>query len=80
MDIEIIIRRIKRNQKWFGLNTLGLSIAFACTIMVYSFVRNELSYDTFHSKADRICRITQNTNTGKSSTIDARVWTGLAPG
>lgn len=76
--MEIIFRRIKKDQKWFGLNTLGLSIAFACSIMVFSFVRNELSYDTFHSKADRICRITANTNTGKSSMIDARVWSGWA--
>ncbi len=73
MNIDIIFRRIKKNKKWFSLNVLGLSIALACILMVFSFVRNELSYDKIHSKADRICRVTQNTNTGKSSMIDARM-------
>ncbi len=79
MNINTILRRIKKNQKWFGLNVLGLTIAFTCTLMVYSFVTNELNYDRFHSKADRIYRLTENTNTGKSSMIDARIWGGVAP-
>lgn len=79
MNINILIRRINKNRKWFGLNVLGLSVAFACTLMVYSYVRNELSYDKFHSKADRISRLTINTNTGKSSMIDARIWEGWLP-
>jgi putative ABC transport system permease protein len=79
MNIKILFRKIYKNRKWFGLNVLGLSVAFACTIMVYSYVRNELSYDKFHSKADRISRLTINSNTGKSSMIDARIWSGWLP-
>lgn len=79
MNFNIILRRIKRNQKWFGLNVLGLSIAFVCLLMVYSFVANELSYDRFHTKADSIYRLTLNSNTGKSSMVDARISNGFAP-
>lgn len=79
MNINILIRRLNKNRKWFGLNALGLSVAFACTIMVYAYVQNELSYDKFHAKAERISRLTINTNTGKSSMIDARIWSGWLP-
>lgn len=78
MNIGKIIRRIKKNQIWFLLNVLGLSVAFACLLLVYSFVSMELSYDKFHSKSDRIYRLTSNSNTGASSMIDARVQTRLS--
>jgi putative ABC transport system permease protein len=75
MNILILSRRIVKNRRYFITNILGLSLALSSLILVFSFVKNELSYDRFHSKADRICRITQNTNTGVSSMIDARFFT-----
>ncbi|NPD47794.1 MULTISPECIES: ABC transporter permease [unclassified Lentimicrobium] len=78
MNIGKIIRRIKKNKLWFGLNVLGLSVAFACLLLVYSFVSMELSYDKFHSNSDRIYRLTSNSNTGASSMVDARTQTHLS--
>lgn len=78
MNIGKIIRRIKKNKLWFALNVLGLSIAFACLILVYSFIKSEFSYDRFNVNADRIFRLTQNSNTGISSFIDARLQTALS--
>ncbi len=74
MKLEIILRQINKNRKYFLVNAFGLSIAFACTLLVYSYISNEFSYDKFQSKADRVFRITQNTNTGISSMIDARIY------
>jgi len=68
----MILRKINKNLKYFIINVIGLSIALISIIIVFAFVFNEFSYDKFHSKAQRICRITQNTNTGISSMIDAR--------
>ena len=68
----MILRKINKNLKYFIINVIGLSIALVSIIFVFAFVFNEFSYDNFHSKAQRIYRITQNTNTGISSMIDAR--------
>ncbi|MCG2459775.1 ABC transporter permease [Flavobacteriaceae bacterium F89] len=38
------------------INTIGLSLGIACCILILLFVQNELSYDKFHSKSDRIFR------------------------
>ncbi len=75
MRLGILVRRINKNLKYFFINIVGLSLALSSLLLVFSFVKNELSYDKFHSKADRIYRLTQNTNTGISSMIDARFFT-----
>lgn len=71
--------KIHKYRKYFLINMFGLSIAFAFALLVYSYTYNELSYDKMHSKADRICRLTLNSNSGKTSMFDARIWTGFAP-
>jgi len=80
MNINILARRINKTRRYFIINIVGLSLALSSTLLVFSFVKNELSYDRLHSKANRIYRITQNTNTGISSMIDARLFTGYFAG
>lgn len=47
-------------QKQFSLlNVLGLSIGITTCLFIGLYVQDELSYDDFHSKADRIYRIEQ---------------------
>ena len=70
----MILRKINKNLRYFTINVIGLSIALVSIIVVFTYVFNEFSYDRFHSKANRIYRVTQNTNTGISSMIDARIY------
>ena len=49
------------NQKFYTLlNLLGLSIGLASCLLILLYVYNELSYDTFHEKADRVYRVGLN--------------------
>lgn len=46
------------HNKWFSLiNILGLSIGLAACLIIILFVSNELGYDRFNKKANRIARI-----------------------
>lgn len=76
MKLETVFRQINKNRKYFITNAIGLSFALISIILIFSFISKELNYDKFHSKSDRIYRITQNTNTGISSMVDARYFTG----
>jgi putative ABC transport system permease protein len=67
------IRELKNNWLWHVINAIGLCAALACIIMVSLYVRRELSFDRFHRHADRIYRVTMNTNTGATSMHAARV-------
>ena len=47
-------RNIKRQKLYSFINISGLAIGIACSLLVFLFVRDELTYDTFHEKADTI--------------------------
>ena len=55
--IVIALRYLFGNKGYFFINTLGLSTGIACSLLVFLFVRQEWTYDTFHEKADRIYRV-----------------------
>ncbi|MEQ9426555.1 MAG: ABC transporter permease [Cyclobacteriaceae bacterium] len=50
-------RSVKRDKITSILNVAGLSIGLASTLIIGSYVTFELSFDQYHSKADRIFRI-----------------------
>lgn len=68
-----IFRKIRYNLKWFLINVTGLSVAIACTLIIYLYCRQQFSFDRFHSKAERIYRITFDSNQGALSIHPARV-------
>ncbi len=53
----ITLRNTIRDKAYFILNVLGLSLGIAGSILILLYVQQELSYDKFHSKADRTFRI-----------------------
>ncbi|MBC8003966.1 MAG: ABC transporter permease [Verrucomicrobia bacterium] len=53
-------RSLMRNKAHTLLNMIGLTLGMTCCLMVFLIIRYELSFDTFHTKADRIYRITTN--------------------
>jgi putative ABC transport system permease protein len=50
-------RNISRRKGFSVLNVLGLSIGLAASLLILQYVKEELSYDDFHAKADRIYRV-----------------------
>jgi len=46
-----------KNKIMFFINLIGLSIGFACTFIILSYVIEQTSYDKFHEKNDRIYRV-----------------------
>jgi putative ABC transport system permease protein len=53
------LRNLLNNKTYSLINIAGLAIGIACFMLIYLFVKDELSYDKFHSKADRIFRLTE---------------------
>ncbi|MEH6304609.1 ABC transporter permease [Olivibacter sp. CPCC 100613] len=55
--IKITTRYLFENKLFSIINLLGLAIALCIVFFTFLYVRFELSYDQFNSKADRIYRI-----------------------
>jgi putative ABC transport system permease protein len=64
------IRNIFRNIAFSIINILGLAIGIACVILILLWVNDELSYDKFHEKGDRIYRVITHFNDEEN-----RIWT-----
>jgi len=52
--IVVALRNLWRNRGYASINIFGLAIGLATSIFILLYVINELSYDRFHEKSDRI--------------------------
>ncbi|WP_282018445.1 ABC transporter permease [Salegentibacter mishustinae] len=50
-------RNIIKNKGTYSLNIIGLALGIASVIMIMLYVLDELSYDRFNEKADRMVRV-----------------------
>jgi putative ABC transport system permease protein len=67
INIKLIIRNLLRDKSYPILNIIGLTIAFACSLAIILWVKNEFSYDRQLPQADRTYRLTfQTTYSGNS--------------
>jgi len=56
--IKIAFRNMRKHKLDTLLNISGLSLGIACSILILFHISDELSYDRFFTKADRIFRVT----------------------
>jgi putative ABC transport system permease protein len=54
---RIAFRNLWRNKSFSAINISGLAIGIATCLVIMLFVMNELSYDRYNKKADRIVRV-----------------------
>jgi putative ABC transport system permease protein len=63
--LTIAFRSLWRAKTHSLINILGLGLGITCCILISLFVRDELTFDRFHSKADRIYRVYAKENWGE---------------
>jgi ABC-type lipoprotein release transport system permease subunit len=52
--LKIAFRNLWRNKGFSTINILGLAIGMASALLILLWIQNEVSYDQFHEKKDRI--------------------------
>jgi putative ABC transport system permease protein len=82
---QIAWRNLLKRKFYSFINIAGLAIGMACCILIAVYIQNELSYDQYHVKRDRIVRVLQSfrnardgVNPGAPAPEDYQVW-GCAP-
>ncbi len=63
--LKSILRNLYFHKGFTAINLLGMSLAFAFTLAIYTFVSHELSYDRYQANHENIFRLTmrvQNDN------------------
>ncbi len=62
--LKISFRSFRKNRFYSSLNIAGLAIALATCLMIVLYVYDELSYDKFNTKSDRIYRVNNDIKIG----------------
>ena len=60
--LRTALRNLWKYKFYSFLNILGLAIGLTCFLFILVYVKDELSYDRFHEKADRIYRLNFTAN------------------
>ena len=55
--ILIALRTMRKNKVFAAINIFGLAVGLACCVLILLHVYDELQFDLFHQKADRIYRV-----------------------
>lgn len=58
--LAIALRHLIVQKLYSAINIVGLAVGLACFILIALFVQHELSYDRYHSNADRAFRISRD--------------------
>ncbi|MBN2411176.1 ABC transporter permease [candidate division KSB1 bacterium] len=74
--IKTAFRNIRRNRMFTVINMSGLAIGMACFILIFMWVRDELSFDEFHNNKNELYQLTITHPNGSE---DPNVPYALAP-
>ncbi|HLZ89778.1 MAG TPA: ABC transporter permease, partial [Puia sp.] len=67
--LTVALRNFKRD-KWYSLlNILGLMIGITFSLFLIFYIKDELSFDRYNDKADRIYRISSNIKEPEKDTM-----------
>lgn len=62
--LKIAWRNLVKQKAYSAFNILGLAVGIASFLIIFLYIKKELSYDTFHRNADRIYRISISLRNG----------------
>jgi ABC-type antimicrobial peptide transport system permease subunit len=66
--LKITLRNLLRQKAFSFINIAGLAIGMASAALIFFWVQNELSYDQFHAKKDRLYQVYNR------SVFDGKLW------
>lgn len=70
--LKITLRNILKHKGYSFINITGLATGIACCLLIFIYVKGELTYDQFHENKDRIFRVTSKINfAGRESVLGA---------
>jgi putative ABC transport system permease protein len=69
--LKIAWRNLLKHKSFSLINILGLSIGIAACLIIFLYVHNELTFDLYNVKADRIARVTTTIHAPESDVVVA---------
>jgi len=67
--VKTAFRSLIRNRNYTVINIAGLAVGIAVCMMIFMIIQFQTSFDTFHSKKDRIYRVLTESHHANAATI-----------
>ncbi|MTI30358.1 ABC transporter permease [Xanthovirga aplysinae] len=64
--LKIAYRNIVRNKVYSFINILGLTLGISCSMLLFVYIADELSFDQYHNQSKNIYRVTTHANIGNN--------------
>ncbi|MGH7601555.1 MAG: ABC transporter permease, partial [bacterium] len=58
--LKIAVRHLLKYKAYSFINIVGLAVGIACAVLLFLFIRFELSYDQYHKNAARLYRVVRS--------------------
>jgi putative ABC transport system permease protein len=55
--VKVALRSLKKDAVFSGINILGLTIGITCSMFLFLYIMDELSYDRYHRQSKNIYRV-----------------------
>ena len=65
--LTIALRNLNRQKSFSAINILGLAIGLGTCFLIVLYIQDELSFDSWHAKGDRVYRVIRETRSGGQS-------------
>ena len=62
-NIRIAARFLSKHKEYSAVNILGLTLSFISVLFIGLYIFDELSFESMHSRADRIYRVIEHETT-----------------
>lgn len=59
LNFKLLLRNFRKEILYSLINLAGLAVGIACFLLIILYASDELSFDRYHSKADRIYRLNE---------------------
>ncbi|GAB3316688.1 ABC transporter permease [Larkinella ripae] len=77
--LKIAFRNLLKHKTFGFINIIGVAIGLACFLLIALYVRDEISYDRFHTKADRTYRVLRTFLNSNDGTVELKLGTVAPP-
>ncbi|MDH5383420.1 MAG: ABC transporter permease [Candidatus Aminicenantes bacterium] len=77
--LTVALRNIIKQKIYSIITVAGLAVGITCCLLIMLYVRQELSYDTFYSNAEKVYRVGHKVIRPQHTSISASTPTPLAP-
>ena len=61
---KVAVRHLARSKGYSLINAMSLVLGIACCLLILLYIRDELSYDRYHDRAERIFRVISDERRG----------------